>query len=350
LKALATAYQEAGQGRKAREILGQSADAGTAGKAGGVDRHLAVARAHLDAGEEEEAAQWLERVLKEEPGHVAASLALGTILYRKGQHDGAVPHFQAVLRAEPGHARAHYFLGVLRARQEQFPEARRHLEQAAKATPEDGLVWKNLGFVYIRQEEWARAEEALQRAKKLLPADDSVGSALSKLQAMRTTEGKSSTASPADASSGPNRSADARNKARSALEEGQLDECLAVIAPLLDTTPDDPDAHEIAGQAWHGKGEYEKAQMHYRRALETHPNDPHLLYNLAASVSEAGDLEEARSILKSCVEAQQTFAACWFGLGVMEAGLGNKKGAQEAVRRLKKLDPAMGRDLEKQVR
>jgi tetratricopeptide (TPR) repeat protein len=133
---------------------------------------FAVAKLHLDAGNNEEAAKWAEKLLAQEPTH-SGGLAVryeayralddpekeeaafqelaavdpttvargfydrGVELFNSGDVAGAIEQFERVLQADPSIGKAHYHLGLSYVNSGDSGRAREHLLRFLEMSPDD---------------------------------------------------------------------------------------------------------------------------------------------------------------------------------------------------------------------
>ena len=108
----------------------------------------------------------LERSLKL-AHYTDAEYYLGMIAQSEGDDAQAIERLQRVIKAEPNHADARTALGMVYLRQKNFAAARSELERAIELKPKDVVAHYQLGLVYARLGEKTLAQNMFAAADKL---------------------------------------------------------------------------------------------------------------------------------------------------------------------------------------
>ncbi len=156
----------------------------------------------------DEAFEWLQLLLEQEPGNVPALLKRGQMFASVGNRDAALENYRKAVDCEPEHygarlrlaqtllgekeadeAAGHFerlrqqrpneaavLLGLARCRVQQLrqEEASQILDELLSKHPEDGSALFERGRLDLDMGRLAQAEERLRRAETLLPADNEV--------------------------------------------------------------------------------------------------------------------------------------------------------------------------------
>jgi tetratricopeptide (TPR) repeat protein len=101
-----------------------------------LNARVSYARALLLAGQQDQAAQQLQRVLQQSPGHTLALFLSAILLEDKGNISQAMTRYQQVLEQEPSHYGAHYCLANRFYQAGGFSPAARHYASALASNPE----------------------------------------------------------------------------------------------------------------------------------------------------------------------------------------------------------------------
>jgi arylsulfatase A-like enzyme/Tfp pilus assembly protein PilF len=119
-------------------------------------------------GEDADAVRELRRVLADTPGMVDAWHLLGLALFRMGRSSEAVAALDEVVKIEPTHSGAHLALARLFAGEGRPERALRHAELASGSQP--GEAFETLAELMLRKD---RLQEAAGYARRSLDADRS---------------------------------------------------------------------------------------------------------------------------------------------------------------------------------
>jgi predicted O-linked N-acetylglucosamine transferase (SPINDLY family) len=221
--------------------------------------HVAVARAHCQAGRWPQARLALDQALAADPRHATALELLGLLDYRDGRAGPATDCFRRALASAPGEAGLHSLLGVALQAQGRHEEAVACHRRALGLAPGDARALNNLGISLSSLGRYAEALEAFQGAYRAAPADPGV---LSNLAAALRLLGR-----PAQALV-PARAAAAR-------------------APGL------PEAHLNLGNVLRDLGQFADAEGAYRTALRLAPGSALVQTTLADLLAARGRHAEA---------------------------------------------------------
>jgi tetratricopeptide (TPR) repeat protein len=118
------------------------------------------------AGQDEEAVRNLRKVLADSPGMVDAWHMLGLALFRLGRQEETIAALDEVVKLEPMHASAHLALSRVHAMAGHADRALRHAELAAKSQP--GEAFEALAEQMLQRQ---RLGEAAAFARRSLDAD-----------------------------------------------------------------------------------------------------------------------------------------------------------------------------------
>jgi tetratricopeptide (TPR) repeat protein len=116
-------------------------------------------------------------------------------------------------------------------------------------------------------------------------------------------------------------SADAHIRLGETLSDlGQIDESIAQMHVGLRLSPDSPEAHSsLARNYWMGKGDIERAIMHFQRALALNPDAGYTHLQLALLYALRGDLDEAEREARAAVVLQEQAMSGTRGLLIVGA-------------------------------
>ena len=125
---------------------------------------LDAAQRRLDAGDAAGAEAAYRELLEQEPGHVEASTALGSLLDDAGRVDEAVAVFRKLVSGDAPTASAYCNLGVMLFKQGSHVEALEHLQHAVSMQPRYAIALDNLGATLAVLERYDEAEQSVRAA------------------------------------------------------------------------------------------------------------------------------------------------------------------------------------------
>ena len=108
---------------------------------------------------------------------------------------------------------------------------------------------------------------------------------------------------------------------------------ISILQGVLKENPSHGDAHVNIGSAYSESGILDKAEFHYRKALEINPNDHIALNNLGGLCKRQMRLAEAQILFEKSIEIKPDFWISLFNLGSL---LINRKMLDKAVEYLRK--------------
>lgn len=134
---------------------------------------LALARAHLAAGEPGKAAAFLEGWVKTRPNDISAQKALAESQYRAGQLAASRQSYMRVIAAEPDDASAlnNYANLLLQLKD---PAAQEQAERALKLAPNNPAYADTLGWILVQKEQIETGLRYLREARLRNPDDGNI--------------------------------------------------------------------------------------------------------------------------------------------------------------------------------
>jgi predicted Zn-dependent protease len=132
-----------------------------------IETNLAIAFRRI--GDQNDAREILEKLVKRQPGRSKVNYLLGDTLLSLHQAAPAIPFLKKALGLDPGLLVAHSSLGKAYLETGQAKEAIPHLE-AALSTDHDGALHYQLARAYQHEGQAARAEEMLKHYQEIRSA------------------------------------------------------------------------------------------------------------------------------------------------------------------------------------
>ena len=249
-----------------------------------------------------------------------ALVVLGTLTWRQsGIYRDKVTFWSHVIAHNPTAPIAHYNLGTALSGAGQLDEAEEHLRHALKLDPRDESARQNLGSVLVRKQ---RHEEAVAAYRRLIEINP--------------------------------RSAAAHSGLGIALYYmGRTDEALQSIDRALAIDPTFEEAlinrkgmpqiraHADAGVALMAQGKFDDAEKHLRHVLNLDPRYAIALQNLALLQLKRQHYDEALEHYRRLIETNPDNAAAHSGLGIALYHLGKIEDALASLDRALSLDPTL---------
>jgi Tfp pilus assembly protein PilF len=132
-----------------------------------IDEHLVLAGTYVQQGAPRAAAREYEAIVKREPRHTAALVALGNLAVEQHEWTEAETYYRQALEIDPNHVGAANNLAtVYLSTGKQLDEAERLARHALEQPgPLKAYVSETLATVYVKQQRWREAEAALDTAR-----------------------------------------------------------------------------------------------------------------------------------------------------------------------------------------
>ncbi|MCH9646965.1 MAG: tetratricopeptide repeat protein [Deltaproteobacteria bacterium] len=299
----------------------------------------------LASNRPEEALEGFSRVLEIDPSHVPARIRGAEALGALGREDEARQFLQAALAQDPSSAFAHYRLGQLDLAQNQPTEGVHHLKEALRLQPEATVIYSTLATAYQALGDKEAAQEALElRGTTLVALSDPLMAQVQELAVgVRANMEKGSRAFAA------RRFQEAETLFRLAVEEdpenatahlnlgaalvqlGRKEEAEEKIQEALRLDPENARGHFNLGTLFLSEGRDDAGIAELQNALELNPEYSSARFNLANLYLKKGRYQEAEASFHQLVQDQPGNAPSRLGEAIAMALLNRQ---QEAVERL----------------
>ena len=109
---------------------------------------------------------------------------------------------------------------------------------------------------------------------------------------------------------------------------------LSQYQKMMETSPpsaSDPASYSRQGDNYFGLKEYEQAAVNYAKVVELDPKNAEAFNNLGLSLHYAGRSAEAVEKLRRGAQADPSYQRIWLTLGFVQAAMGRKQDAQQAL-------------------
>ncbi len=274
-----------------------------------------LGRVYYDVGEYKEAVKQLEAVDERDQRHDEAQFYLSVAQDALGQTDKALATLQSLAPRLPLYE-VYNNVGALMIKKKKYTEALDHLKPAAEAAPRDTDTLFNLGYAYYLIKDFKNAAETLKREIERRPSDGEAFYLLSKSHAGAGDQAAATEASnqakkllpsfaqwetkgvpaiarikttfskanyyrykrdqdervSAQGFGGQSPQADKLLEgARNAFFAGRDEEALASLSKLLQTSPQNHEAHFLMGRVYERRGDFDRATNALKAAVFWNP-------------------------------------------------------------------------------
>lgn len=283
-------------------------------EASAIHSNLGAALAGL--GRYEEAVAEYKIALKQSPRLPSARLNLALAYYKMGRIPEAAAQLEKVHAEDPSNHQVVIVLGDCYLRMAQNKEVIRVLAPEAKKYPDDLAIAYMLGTAYIRNKQVEPGQILVDR---ILRNGDSaeahlmLGSAKMNIQdfaGARDEFGKAVALNP--------NLPEAHVLYAQALHfTGDSDQSAKEYQAGLAQDPYNFEANLQLGANAREEHDYERAEQYFKRALETRPGDPGVLYQLALIDADQARLDPARQELEALVKQYPEFTEAHVSLSLV---------------------------------
>lgn len=284
-----------------------------------VERHPTSARAHtnlglalLNWGDATGAMREFEVALEHEPNSYIAAINLARAKMGEGDIDSAEMLYEKTLKHFPNDPSSLMSLAFIRMRRDDFAGAARLLKGAVAQNEKAPLPRYHLAMALLKL---GKANEAIAQLKHAARTDVRSPELHHALGVAYTIGGQPKRAARAFKTAlalAPNLVDAIHGLATVFLQEGELQEAIALLQQQIDRTPDDRTGRELLAHAYVSTRQYERARLQLNYVLQKTAADPkqsrteqaRLANNIATCFSFEGNRAEARKWLTVAIEFQ----------------------------------------------
>ena len=250
--------------------------------------------------------------------------------------------FRKALKLNPELSPAWFNLGNLLRDRDQLEEAETCYLKAIELAPDFARVYMNLGNLLRKEKRLSEAVEHHQIARKLEPYNPDIclnlANALTDLK--RFSEAATSLKEGLQISPGNAKILLALG--RVLMLQGEEQAAIACYLKLLTKQPGDVDAHLNLGVLYFQVKENDSAVAHLRQAVELAPERLNVVSQLGFTLTELGQLTEARKIAEKLVARHPEEAQSYMLQGFVAVQHARIADGLEAFARIRELDPGAG--------
>ncbi len=269
----------------------------------------------------DEATAAVRATLNLRPDFAPAHTLLGDLLLATGDNEAAEKAYEAALQADPKLPTAHLGLGRLRERQENWEGAISSYERASQLAGDFATAHYALGLAYRKVGKTEQAEASLRRyqvlRKRPVPVFDPFLEAVASLR---------ESSSPAGFS-GRNFTPEQKQQFVSELEEA------------LAANPQLVWAHSNLIALYWQAGQLQKAEDHYRKAIEIDANSAAAHYNWGRIEFARGNMDAAAAAFEKALAGDPHHADALVQSGLLLERKGQAEEAEQRYRRALETNP-----------
>jgi len=242
------------------------------------ERAARLAHALLKCGQPSLALRQLDQVLALQPDNHTARAYAGFALFSTGQLDAARNTLREVSQADPKNPLGYYFLGLLHRGDGYLPSSLWDFRRSQRLDPGNGAVYAEIGTTYELMGQYLAAEEWFSAAVAVAPEEPGFRLLLARFYV------------------------DVVPKPQEGLDAARQSAALS---------PDDPEAQDLLGWAYHLSGNSSAARPALERALDLDQGYARGYYHLGVVCDQLGDEATADWAFRRAIDldAEGTYRA-----------------------------------------
>ncbi|MFY9704986.1 MAG: tetratricopeptide repeat protein, partial [Desulfobacterales bacterium] len=287
----------------------------------------------------DQASRTYEKVIALDKKQQEIYLLLGGIYLQKEQYDDALRVFKELVSNFPNAYTGHFFLGKIYAKQGQTKKAEAEFKKSLEIEP--SLLEPRFELLELYRGE-GKSDIILRTYEDILKSNPFNIRASLELGLIYWKEGRRRDAEKLFLEMGRRSTSEfdvVLKVIQTYLEPDRYEDAVIVIQGLLKASPDDPDLNHLAGIAYYGLKDNEKALMHFLKVTPQSRFYPDAVVHIAFLYREKGETGKAVELLANAVEDNPDNAEFRYYLGTFyEEGEAYEKAVQmlnEAIQ----LDP-----------
>jgi putative PEP-CTERM system TPR-repeat lipoprotein len=313
-----------------------------------------LAQANMSIGENEVAAKYWAKAIKERPEAADLRVAFAETLARTGNRAEALQQLESAVHLDSGMLDANAALIQNLIRDKQFDKALTEVEALEAKQPKNSAIANMKGTVYLAKDDAANARKNFERALTLDPPSMAAGMNLAQMdlrdkkpelarerfQVILAKDGKNvgamialaaiaaATSQESEfvawlekaAKAGPSISRPRVMLARYYLEKNDARQALLWAGQANDAEPNNFEALDALGTTQLAVGENQNAVITYRKLANRFPNSPMAHFRLATAQVGANDVTSAEASLKIALALKPDYLEAEILLGSIQLG------------------------------
>ena len=274
----------------------------------------------------------LNSVLASDPNQTGAMVERGHLRRQQGDREGAAAAFKAAAIAHPHNQNIQVELARDLRALIRLEEADAVLSSVLNAEPRHIGALIERGHLLLQRGDNAKALSVFEAAATIDPNHTAlqleIANVLRSLGQLRKSETVLRKLTKISANNVPV----ILNLSHFLFDANRLDEAEIMLNRALEKNPHDPRIKRTFGDLARRRGDYSKALDHFTSASALDPANFGLRLSLAAELREQGDLDGAKRLIQSVLEANTDHWSAWIQLGHLHRARREPRAAMNAFR------------------
>ena len=244
--------------------------------------------AYLQTGRTEQAGEYFQRALKEDPLNPGANKNFGAILFEQGKKEEAIRYLQKAVEIDPDDAGTHKNLGLVLLEQQDTQAAMEYFNNVLTLKLKNSQMLFDIGIALVTKKKFDLAAAYCAKAKELFPNMPKVYTHVGNLM----------------------------------FQQGKADQALQHFETLVYLWPDEPQVYNNLGTLLARQKKLESAVIRFQKALELDPKYIDARFNLAYALTQQGQTDLAVGQYNMLLEFDANNPQVYNYLGSLHAGRG----------------------------
>ncbi|HED13098.1 MAG TPA: tetratricopeptide repeat protein, partial [Gammaproteobacteria bacterium] len=265
------------------------------------------AQAHISQGRLADAVRLFEELCRIDPHRVPARFQLAVTLTKLNHTEQAAQHLQQVLQQQPGHTDAWAMLADTHIRAGRMAEAKDCAGQSLAINAEHAHALLVTGIACAELGELEQADEMLTRATAKLPQDAHSLVHLARVCMRRQMPQRAETFFVRARAINPQLAPACVGHGNSLLRQARYDEAERVFAETCQRFPGNVSLFNQIGNMYRVATHLDKALTYYRMSLKLQPDLAEVHNNIATILQAQGLLEQAEKAYQKAIDLKPGF-------------------------------------------
>ena len=249
-------------------------------------------------GDSQKSKDWLDQALAIEPQNARTLRLIAQQLFNEGKLKEAISGFEKALQIAPKDIGSLGQLGLAHLSEGDFKNTQKQIDKIERIAPGHPDAAYLKAFSLYLQKQPAQALPLIQQAVKVRPELPGYQLLLGTIQLDLGSLEQAGKAFSQVLAVLPGHIFARKLRAVTVMRQGNPDEALELLAPLLRQNPPDVSALKLAGDAEMSRGRWVEAENLYRQALSLKPGSAQLLTSLGQSEARQGQTQEALALFQ----------------------------------------------------
>ena len=280
----------------------------------------------------------LRQLLEKDPRNVSLLLSLARLDARRNRFAEAAALLERAQQAGVPKDRIAMEYAVMHLAAGESGKARVVLQELVDLKPDMTPAWAMLAAVMMQQNDTKGLEDCERKLKRAKNQDFITTVVLGQIALGRTQYGEARTYIEQALGMRPNTLILLELLLRLDVQEGRRDLAEGHIRNLLLQDPGHAFANQVLASMQLDRKEYARAENSLRKSLERR-KDPMVMNDLAWTLQEKGDLDEAEALARAALKANEKVGTIWDTLGMILFKRGRLPEAGEAIQKAMSLSP-----------